>query len=260
VSLQAEAPQQVGRAEPHQADGGRQQADGWIEVHAGIALLQKIRRRKVVHEGKRQDEGHHDLDAPPVDADRVPREVLFQRHRHPAQRVDPDHPERHGRDRERDPEVDQRAAEDHERDEDHEDPVDVDAGNDRGEPERHQREQQAVRHDLLRHGQHLKERIQRPDEKAVELPGSHVLGHEVDLEEGEIVQLVPAHPQCVEEEHLPEIPAVHRRERAHRHVQRAQCDRVVHQRKTKPHQEVRPVLEQRQDVDSPILPVCRDHR
>ncbi len=99
-------------------------------------FCKKVRRRKIVHEGKRQHEGEHDAHAARVDADRVAREVLFERHHDPAQRVDADEPERDRRDGQRDAEIDQRAADNDERNEDHENPVDVHAGGDRGEGER----------------------------------------------------------------------------------------------------------------------------
>ena len=105
-------------------------------------------------------------------------------------------------------------------------------------------ENQAVGNDLLRHREHLKERIERAHQEAVEAAFANVLGDADDGKEERVVQLVPGHPERVQKEHFPKVPAVHRRKLAHRHVERAQRDAVIDDGEDEPQDEVRAVLEQ----------------
>ena len=69
-----------------------------------------------------------------------------------------------------------------------------------------------VRPDLSRLREHLKERIERTHEEAVEVAFTYVIGHVPDSEKQCVVERVADHPQRVQEEHLLPVPAVHQRE------------------------------------------------
>src|SRR5579871_5985297 len=93
IVLHADPPKSIRCGKPSRAHGGGEQTDLRGERETGLRLVQQERRRKVVHEGKRKDECQNDADAAGVDADRIPRELLFERHYDPAQRVDAHEPE-----------------------------------------------------------------------------------------------------------------------------------------------------------------------
>ena len=99
-----------------------------------------------------------------------------------------------------------------------------------------------------------------PHEEAVEASFAHVFGNADDGEEERVMQLVARHPERVEKEHLAKVPPVHRGELSHGDVERPQRDAVINDREHEPHYEVRAILEQREEIDSPILQVGAEHR
>ena len=217
--------------------------------------MQQERRREIIHEREREHEREHEAHGARVDADRIAREILFERHDDPAERVDADHPERGGRDRELQCEVDQRAAHHHERHEDDVREVDANARELRCDPQERKREDQLVGPHLLRHGHRLKERVERPDQEAIEAAFPNHRRDFADRVKERVVERVAEHPERVEKRHLAEIPTVHRWERVERDPQRADRRCVIHERKAEPQEKVRAILEDRQEIDAPVLHV-----
>ena len=224
-------------------------------MHRAVGFVQQERRREIVHEREREHEREDEAHGARVDADRVAREILFERHDDPAERVDADHPERRGRDRELQREIDQRAADHHERHEDDVREVHANARELRRDPQERERQNQLVGPHLLRNGHRLKERIERAYQEAVEAAFADHRRDFADRVEERVVERVAEHPECVEKRHLTEIPTVHGWERVQRDPQRADRGCVIDEREAEPQEKVRAILEDRQQVDPPVLHV-----
>ena len=121
------------------------------------------------------------------------------------------------------------------------------------------RENQAVGHDLLGDGHHLKERVERSHEEAVETPLANEFGHADDREKQRVVQLVAATSRArTRRRHLRKSqPFIEGS--CHRHQERAERNPMIDHREDEPHEEVRAVFEHREQVDPPVLRVGAEH-
>src|SRR5208282_2428085 len=70
VVIESDAPQSVREHRYREANDGRQQTDGRIEMQRTLALPEEIRCRKVVHESKRDHECENHAHGAIVDAER----------------------------------------------------------------------------------------------------------------------------------------------------------------------------------------------
>lgn len=192
--MESGAPEPVRQREPHNANERREQSKPGREHKRTIRLVKKKRRRKIVHERKRQHERKNKANGGCVDADGITRKILLERHHEPAQRIDPDHPKARRHDRELDPEFNERSADGDERHEQHETEIDVNAGIGGRSAKCDDGNDEFVGPYLCGNRYCGEERVDRTDEEPVEAAFADHRRHLIDAAEKCEVRLRAEHP------------------------------------------------------------------